>query len=411
MYKTFDSPPAEDSQFSGIDKGKAALVEPKEQNWLCAAAYSTLETVKSHPLETSGTALLALAALRLKTPILEELAASAAGLGKTAAKSGSGVPLIRASKGLAGEMSAAAETTASEGSTFVSPWAREAVKDAGPLADQAATAVTSRFAKVMPKGLPADATFIPTITRGVSEVSGKPFVAESGLIVERFGQEGHLYHSMKDSTVRIHGLNGKGGGTGFFVDEKGFIATANHVVRRFKGGPINVELASGEVLPARLVARDASKDWAMLEVDGLTGIHRPFEFASAREIKPGRNAFLIGHPAGHAEKVMNRGQIEGFSRSFEKPGYLGVKHTIESIGGFSGAPIVLDNHRVAGIHTLGRYGLGHAEGTSIRHLRPALDALRARPVQGIDWETTVNLTENARRIPKTTVTGRLAPLT
>ncbi len=384
-----------------------ATARPEEHNWAAACATSVVDQFKTNPIGTGGTALLALLALRFKTPILEEMAASIAGVGKTAAKSGSGVPLIRASRGIAGETPAVAETTAAEGSTFVSPWARAAVKDAGALAEQPATAASSMFARVMPKEVSADMTVIPTFTTEISK-SGVRSLSEGAKIVPRFSTEGSLFHNMKDSTVRIlESGSTVGVGTGFFVDAKGFIATAEHVVSGIKG-PIQVELAGGKVVPARLVAREKDADWALLKVDALAGPVRPFEFASARELKPNVPTFLIGNPDGVATKAMTRGLFDGLHKYTPDGHHLYVKHTADSFYGMSGAPITLPNWKVIGIHGLSRGNSSFAEGIHIRHLRRPLDTLRSRDVKGIDWETEVNLTTNARNMPKITSTGRLA---
>ncbi len=137
MFKFEDSDPADSRKYSPVGRDDALAVEtedsgwlgadilppvPKESNWIGATAQSAMDTVVNNPLETGGTALLALLAIRFKTPILEEMAQAAAGLGKTVAKSGSGVPLIRASRPLAEEAATVAD------STFVSPWAKAAAK-------------------------------------------------------------------------------------------------------------------------------------------------------------------------------------------------------------------------------------------------------------------------------------------
>ncbi|HIN66949.1 MAG TPA: hypothetical protein EYM95_20095 [Candidatus Obscuribacterales bacterium] len=57
-----------------------APVAPKETDLLGAAAKSAVQTAINNPLETGGTALLALLALRFKAPIVEEMAQAAAGL-------------------------------------------------------------------------------------------------------------------------------------------------------------------------------------------------------------------------------------------------------------------------------------------------------------------------------------------
>ncbi len=418
MYKTFDSPLAENAKFSGIEQRKAPPIEPMEENWLCAAAYSAMDTVRSHPLETGGTALLALAALRLKTPILEELAASAAGLGKTAGKSGSGVPLIRASKGIANEGAAAAEPTAAEGSTFVSPWARVTANDAGAVVSKDAGAVlkdagatveqlpaspfVSRldYSRVAPKVLHPDTTAIPSFSVEAFK-PGNHFTNETFRIVPKLSTEAQLYNASKDSTVRV--LANNGAGSGFFIDN-GLVATSEHVLDGVTKG-IKVQMANGELVSAKVLARDSVADWALLGTESSSAFRPlPLQFASAREVKTGRNAFLIGRPHGSDVEAMSKGLIADL---WQKARIVTVDHTVEAVKGLSGAPLLLENGKVVGIlRALPMSGRIMGEATHISHLRPARDYLRkVESPTLIDWRSHGEIVTNSQGLPKINMRG------
>lgn len=423
-----------------------APVAPKQTSLLDAAAKSAVQAAINNPLETSGTALLALLALRFKAPVVEEMAQAAAGLGKTLARSGSGVPLIRATRGLAGETSAIAD------STFVSPWARAAAKEAGVVvqetgavvakggsvvsdagtvvakggaaADEAAVlakeakppsppdALTDkvpdfsglRFDRFAPKRLARDTTAIPIITVDAFKM-GQPFTREAFKIVPKASAEANLYQGAKDATVRVWSQDGVG--SGFFVDLN-HIATANHVLNG-RTGRVTVELATGKAVPARVVAREAHADWALLRVEEPLRHAKPFEFAPAREVRTGMHGYLVGHPHGTVEKVMTKGRIS--QMAVDSKLMLGtINHTAESVTGMSGAPLLLENRKVLGILRSGPATGGTAfagEAVHIRHLRPALDYVRkVENPNGVDWHTYAQMSTNARGIPKISISGR-----
>lgn len=431
---------------------------PKEKRWIDTAAQSVMQTAINNPLETGGTALLALLAIRFKTPILDEMAKAASGLGPTVGKSVSGVPFIRSTRPLAEEAAAVAD------STFVSPWAKSAAKEAGTLGQDAGNVVAKggaatddiavvakngsatddiavvakggaasdnaavivkeakppsppdaltdkvpdlsglRFDRFAPGQLALDTAAIPIITVDAFKL-GKPFTQEAFKIVPKASAEAHLYRTSKDATVRVWSRDGEG--SGFFVDSN-HIATANHVLNG-RTGRVTVELANGKAVPARVVAREVNADWALLRVDEPLSLARPFEFARAREVKTGMHGYLLGHPHGSLEKVMSKGRISHFGVKPET--MLGAaSHTAESVSGMSGAPLLLENRRVLGIHRTGPTSIGSdfaGEAVHIRHLRPALDYVRrVQNPNGIDWHTYAQMSTNARGIPKISIIGK-----
>lgn len=421
-------------------------VVPRETSWIGAAAQSAVQTAINNPLETGGTALLALLALRFKAPIVEEMAQAAAGLGKTLARSGSGVPLIRATRGLAGETSAVAD------STFVSPWARAAAKEAGVVVQEtggvvakggtvvsdAGTVVAKggaaaddavvvakevrppsppdaltdkvpdfsglRFDRFAPRQLARDTTAIPIITVDAFKM-GQPFTREAFKIVPKSSAEAQLYKSAKDATVRVWSKDGVG--SGFFVDSN-HIATANHVLNG-RTGLVTVELATGKAVPARVVAREIGADWALLRVDEPLRIAKPFDFAPAREVKTGMHGYLLGHPHGTVEKVMTKGRISSMGVNPETS-LATVSHTAESVTGMSGSPLLLENRKVLGILRSGPSTSGTAfagEAVHVRHLRPALDyARKVQNPNGVDWHTFAEMSTNTKGIPKIAISGK-----
>lgn len=259
------------------------------------------------------------------------------------------------------------------------------------------------FGRWAPKKLSRDSVAIPTISVDAFKI-GKPHTQEAFKVIPKASAEAHLYKIAKDATVRVWSKDGVG--SGFFVDHN-HIATANHVLNG-RTGLVTVELATGKTVPARVVAREVSSDWALLRVDESIRFARPLELASAREVKTGMHGYLIGRPHGTVEKVMTKGRITEMG-AFDETRLATVKHSAESVGGMSGAPLLLENGKALGILRSGPANNGlafHGEATHVRHLRPALDYVRkvANP-NGIDWHTYAEITKNSRNQPKISITG------
>jgi serine protease Do len=105
----------------------------------------------------------------------------------------------------------------------------------------------------------------------------------------------------------------EGVGSGIVYTSDGYILTNDHVVT-MNGKPASsvvVTLATGEELPATIVARDSAKDIALLKVDktGLT----PVVFAASSDVKVGQWAFAIGSPFDYSNSV-TEGIVSGLDR-------------------------------------------------------------------------------------------------
>lgn len=90
-----------------------------------------------------------------------------------------------------------------------------------------------------------------------------------------------------------------GRGMGFLIDSTGLIATAAHIVADDEA-VYEVSLASGAVLPAKILKRDLTKDIALLQIDA--GFDLPvLPLADSSELRLGQPAMLLNGTPG---KVM-----------------------------------------------------------------------------------------------------------
>lgn len=142
--------------------------------------------------------------------------------------------------------------------------------------------------------------------------------------------------------------------SGVVWDAGGVIVTADHVVELDEG--IEVGLPGGRRVAARLVARDAGSDLAVLRVDGVETT--PAERAPAGSARPGSIALAVGRPGeGVMASLGVVSAVGGPWRTFrgqQIEGYLRSDTTFYP--GFSGGPLADVSGRIIGINSsrLGR---------------------------------------------------------
>jgi serine protease Do len=100
--------------------------------------------------------------------------------------------------------------------------------------------------------------------------------------------------SVSPAIVRIEVAGGKDGGSGILVRDDGYVVTNAHVVD--KAQDIDVVLADGTSLPARVVGSDSLTDVAVVKIDRD---NLPVAvLGSAIDLQSGQAAIAIGSPVG-----------------------------------------------------------------------------------------------------------------
>ena len=166
---------------------------------------------------------------------------------------------------------------------------------------------------------------------------------------------------------------GWGTGTGFFVDSRGTLLTAEHVVRGC--GEVRVMSAHMRSERARLVAVDATQDVAVLEVPGLTS---PAWLPVGAPARGAVRLAALGFPAGALPDTPNESWAAAANSAFPQgtrweadPQRVVWFRSAEITHGYSGGPLVdLGSGRVVGMV---RGGIDHAR-------VPSLDGV---PTQGL----------------------------
>ncbi len=142
-----------------------------------------------------------------------------------------------------------------------------------------------------------------------------------------------------------------GSGSGFIVDEKGFILTNNHLVEGVKS--LVVGLSTGRLTPGRVVARDYLLDLAMIKIDAKDLVAAPLGESSSLQI--GETVVAIGNPfALKGGSTVTVGVVSAIDRSILAPNGETLYDLIQTDAainpGNSGGPLVDLSGRVVGIN-------------------------------------------------------------
>lgn len=169
-------------------------------------------------------------------------------------------------------------------------------------------------------------------------------------------------------------------GTAFFINANGYMLTAAHVVSESK---VFYVVVKNQLVKARLISIDTSKDLAILKVDIRTA-YIPLNFKTGDMA-----AAVIGYPLPSENHYrMTVGQGEATVRAYSSD----IRVHLLACQGDSGAPIIDAYGQVIGMERWG-YGLGPCSttggGTSARGLANFLIA------NNIDFK----VTNNQQRIP------------
>ena len=150
----------------------------------------------------------------------------------------------------------------------------------------------------------------------------------------------------KLAVVRLKGLTKSG--TGFFVTEKGVIATNAHLARGENS--LLALLAGGQQLTAKIIHIDPDRDIALLKVEGddfpcLT-------LAAMSNVRQGETVIAVGNPGGGMPFTVTKGIVSAIGKfSAAGPG-IWIQTDAALNPGNSGGPLLNSAGEVIGINTL-----------------------------------------------------------
>ena len=165
---------------------------------------------------------------------------------------------------------------------------------------------------------------------------------------------GEIAERLRRSTVEVRLRGANGGGSGVIASSDGQIVTNAHVAR---DAGATVRLWDGREFPAILLARDARRDLATLQVE-TSGLPAAI-FGDSSALRVGELVMAIGNPMGFIGALTTGvvhalGSLAGFGRQ------SWVLADVRLAPGNSGGPLADANGRVIGINTMIVNGLGAA---------------------------------------------------
>lgn len=155
----------------------------------------------------------------------------------------------------------------------------------------------------------------------------------------------------------------KGMGTGIVIDPRGYIVTNHHVIEEVN--LIRIRLANGTTTDARVIARDAANDLALLKIK----VDKPLPvmpFGTARDLMVGETVVAIGNAYGY-DHTVTVGVISATRRDVKlnkEISYRDLIQTDASINpGNSGGPLFNIRGELIGVNVAiraGAQGIGFA---------------------------------------------------
>lgn len=140
----------------------------------------------------------------------------------------------------------------------------------------------------------------------------------------------------------------QGVGSGFIMNEEGYILTNNHVVEG--ADQIRVKLASGKEFEGRVVGRDPKTDLALVKIAGNSDL-QPLKLGNSDDLNVGNWVVAVGSPFG-LEQTVTAGIVSAKGRVIGSGPYDNFIQTDASINpGNSGGPLINLQGEVVGINT------------------------------------------------------------
>jgi S1-C subfamily serine protease len=243
----------------------------------------------------------------------------------------------------------------------------------------------------------------------VAETSGPPARVERNRIevVEGQGRDGGLdastiYEQLAPGVVTVISSFGEGRegpspipdgqaglGSGFMLDDQGYVATNAHVVSSGRGPELDpaqevfVDFADGNRVPAEVVGTDPFSDVALIKIDPAGLELTPLELGSSSDLTVGDSVAAIGSPFGERQSL-SVGVISALDRDIESLTRFQIGNAIQTDAainqGNSGGPLLDARGRVLGINAQIRStsggGVGVGFAIPVDTVRRSLDQLR-----------------------------------
>jgi len=169
------------------------------------------------------------------------------------------------------------------------------------------------------------------------------------------GSVGDVYTEFGPGVVSVDVASadlGPGGGSGFVLDEDGYIVTNQHVLEGAEG--VSVRFPSGERMQAEVIGEDVSTDVAVLKVDAPEGSLSPLTLGDSDDVAVGAPVIAMGNPLNVGLSVTT-GIVSGTERPIKAPNNYTIDGAVQTdaaiSSGNSGGPLLDSRGAVIGINS------------------------------------------------------------
>lgn len=146
---------------------------------------------------------------------------------------------------------------------------------------------------------------------------------------------------------------GPGGGSGFVIDERGYVVTNQHVVEG--ANSVSVRFSSGAREVAEVVGEDASTDVAVLRVEAPEETLIPLTLGDSDSVGVGDPVIAVGNPLNVGISVTT-GIVSGLGRPIDAPNGYTISGAVQTdaalSSGNSGGPLLDAQGEVIGVNSL-----------------------------------------------------------
>ncbi|MDX6670842.1 MAG: hypothetical protein QOI91_1205 [Solirubrobacteraceae bacterium] len=145
---------------------------------------------------------------------------------------------------------------------------------------------------------------------------------------------------------------GEASGSGFVLDDKGYILTNAHVIDG--ASRVTVQLEDKKVTDAKVVGKDPSTDLAVLKIDPSGLNLKPLALGDSKHVQVGDPTIAIGNPFG-LDRTLTTGVVSALQRRIAAPNGFQIENVIQTDAainpGNSGGPLIDASGRVIGINS------------------------------------------------------------
>ena len=162
------------------------------------------------------------------------------------------------------------------------------------------------------------------------------------------------YHTILDRDDTVASL-----GSGFIIDERGYIVTNYHVIQNAEN--IEVIHSNGKIYPAKYIGSHENADIALLKID-IDKLETIAKLGNSDEVEVGDWAIAVGSPFG-LEKTFTVGVVSAKAREdIDDSGQTHIQIDTAINPGSSGGPLLNIYGEVVGINRMIRSTSGQSAG-------------------------------------------------